>query len=50
MEKLYEALWPFNTKNQPQGLVTDYNNFCKKVFPKKPSQEAPSTITTSEGV
>lgn len=35
-EKISDAMWPFHPENQPEGLVIDYLDFCKKLGFKKP--------------
>ena len=34
-EKIGDALWPFHPENQPEGLIEDYEAFCKKLGYKK---------------
>ena len=32
VDKLYDAFWPFQPENQPEGVVKEYEAFCKKLF------------------
>ena len=31
-EKLFDAVWPFHPETQPEGVVLEYNELCKKAF------------------
>ena len=39
-EKLLDAIWPFLPGGQPEGLVLEYNAFCKRVFGDQYSYDA----------
>lgn len=45
-------MWPFHPETQPEALVNEYNDFCKRINPKpqEPSQKADIENPTINGV